>query len=116
MFAGQFLNTITIQARSTLLDGFGQESVSWVDLVTVYANIRPTARLMPERVAAMQTVPDLTHTVAVRYQASLLPLVQATSWRIVYGSRIFNIFHARLIDEANRFIVFECREGTYDGQ
>jgi head-tail adaptor len=45
-----------------------------------------------------------------------MPPLEADAWRIVYGSRFFNISASRDVDEDRRFIEFDCTEGSINGQ
>lgn len=118
MNIGHLDKRITIERRSTTLDAYGQQLDAWTTVANCWANIRPIGGR--ERIAAMQTQADLTHTVAVRYNIHLLPPQEISAYRIIYqtpaGERIFNITSVRDVDESRRFIVFDCVEGPRDGQ
>jgi head-tail adaptor len=51
---------------------------------------------------------------------ALLPPIDVAAMRISYptpaGVRLLNITAARDLDEERRFIVFDCTEGSLDGQ
>jgi head-tail adaptor len=42
--------------------------------------------------------------------------VDADAWRILLGTRIFNITASWNVDEADKTIIFDCTEGSLDGQ
>ena len=111
---GRLDKRITIQRRSATLDAYGQEINAWSDIATVWANIKPVGGR--ERLRGMMVEGFLTHTVMVRYSAQLMPPKQADAWRIVYGSRVFNITAAMDVDEAHERIIFDCTEGSEVGQ
>jgi SPP1 family predicted phage head-tail adaptor len=111
---GQLNRRITVQTRSATLDAYGQQLNSWATLLTVWANIRPIGG--NEKLRAMAMASQLSHTVLVRYNPAFMPPTTADAWRILYGSRVFNIQAARNVDEANQWIIFDCTEGTLDGQ
>ena len=105
---------VTIQRRSATKDAYGQEIDSWIVVAEVWANIRPISGR--EKLRAFAVESDLTHTVSVRYSAALLPPKTVDAWRVVYDSRVFNITATMNIDEGNKLIVFDCVEGSLDGQ
>lgn len=118
MEIGRLNKRITVQRRSATKDDYGQEQNSWSAVATVWANIKPIGGR--EKLRAMAIESELSHTIAVRYNAALMPPTQADAMRIFYstptGDRIFNITAARDVDEARRHIIFDCVEGSLDGQ
>jgi SPP1 family predicted phage head-tail adaptor len=113
MFAGKLAHKITVEQRSQTVDAYGQQSSGWVSVASVSANIKPLGGR--ERIAAMAVQSTLSHTIAVRYQAVLASYIQAGAWRIRYGTRLFNITGSRSLNEAGRWVIFDCEEGSLDG-
>ena len=107
---------IIIQRRSSTLDAYGQEINSWTNIGTVWAEVKPLSGREKLRTNAMVVESQLTHQVTVRYSALFLPSVDADAWRIMFGTRIFNITASWNVDEADKTIIFDCTEGTLDGQ
>jgi len=107
---------ITIQRRSSTLDAYGQEINSWSDIGTVWAEVKPLSGREKMRTNAMVVESQLTHQVTVRYSTLFLPSTTADAWRILFESRIFNITASWNVDEANKTIIFDCTEGSLDGQ
>lgn len=114
MRIGQMNQRITIQRRSATKDAYGQEIDSWIDVAEVWAYIRPISGR--EKLRAFAVESDLSHTVTVRYSAALLPPKTVDAWRVMYGDRVFNITSVMNVDEGNKLIVFDCVEGSLDGQ
>ena len=114
MDIGKLDKRITLQSRSATLDDYGQQSNSWTDVATVWANIKPVSGR--EKMKAMQVDSILSHTVAVRYNATFMPPRTVDAWRIVYNGRYFNIIAAMDLEEARQYIIFDCLEGSIDGQ
>jgi SPP1 family predicted phage head-tail adaptor len=118
MDIGKFDKRITLQSRSATLDDYGQQINSWSDVATIWANIKPISGR--EKLRSMAIESELTHTVAVRYDVRFLPPKTVDAWRIKYvtpaGERIFNINAARDMDEARKYIIFDCTEGSEVGQ
>lgn len=114
MEIGRLNHRITVQQRTTAQDSYGQELTTWTDVATVWANVKPIGGR--EKLRAMAVESMLTHTVLVRYRAEFTPPKTMDARRIMYGSRIFNITATRDVDEARKHIVFDCTEGSLDGQ
>ena len=108
MSAGKLDRRITVERRVTTLDSYGQQSSGWTAIATVWANIKPLAGKEEVRSGSLETV--LTHTVMVRYQVDLMPAIEADAWRILYGTRVLQITAARDLQDARRWIVFQCVE------
>jgi len=118
MDIGRLDKRITLQRRSAVKDDYGQELDTWSDVATVWGNVKPIGGR--EKLRAMAIGSHLTHTVATRYNLALLPPIGVAAMRISYptpaGVRLLNITAARDLDEERRFIVFDCTEGSLDGQ
>lgn len=113
---GRLDKRVTIQRRSATKDSYGQELDSWTTIAQVWAQVKPLGGKERMRNAAMVVESILTHTVTVRYSDTLMPPLEADAWRILYGSRIFNISTSRDVEEDRRFIEFDCTEGSVNGQ
>ena len=117
MDIGQLNRRVTLQSRSATLDAYGQEVNSWVDIATVWANVKPVGGREKAAMATIDAV--LTHRVTIRYRAEYMPPTKVDAWRIIYpikaGNRIFNITAAQDIDEAHKHIMFDCQEGSQTG-
>ena len=114
MEIGRLDKRVTIERSAKSLDAYGQEVGKWSPIATVWASIHPIGGREKLRAFAIEST--LTHTVAVRYRPDLTPPTEADAWRIAYGTRIFNIAAARDLEEAHRWIVFDCTEGSLDGR
>lgn len=107
---------ISVQRRSSTLDAYGQEINSWTTIGTVWAEVKPLSGKEKMRSNAMVVESQLTHQVTVRYSELFLPSIEADAWRILFGTRIFNITASMNVDEASKYIIFDCTEGSLDGQ
>ena len=113
MDIGRLNKRITLQRRSGVLDGFGQLVNSWLDVATVWADIRPiTGR---EKMRALMVGWEFTHTVLIRYNVAFMPVRTLVTWRAKYGDRMFSISSALDFDESHAFIILDCIEGGQDG-
>ena len=114
MDIGRLDKRISIESRSATLDSYGQEINSWSVVGVVWANVKPVGGR--EKMKAMQVDSLLTHTVAIRFDKRFMPPRTVDAWRIVYDGRLFNIVSAMDLDEAGKYIIFDCVEGSIDGQ
>jgi SPP1 family predicted phage head-tail adaptor len=118
MEIGKLNKRVTFQRRSATLDDYGQQLDAWTEVATVWANVEPVGGR--EKMMAMAINAQLTHRVSVRYTADLMPPIDVTALRIHYntptGVRIFNILSAKDSHEARKHIIFDCVEGSLDGQ
>jgi len=108
MQAGQLTHRVTFQQPTNAVDDYGQPVPgSFDDVATVWAAIRPMGS--SERLAASQMQSGQTHVITVRHSTALAAAIG--SWRIAYGARKFDVIGLpRNIDEAGRWLVFDCVE------
>jgi SPP1 family predicted phage head-tail adaptor len=112
--AGALRKRITIQQRTTSQDAFGQQQTTWTDLATVWAHIES---LSGGQLAKAQSIySETTHQVTVRWQSIFNDIKKVGSYRILYGTRIFDIGGDLNVDERNRVVELLCKEGLNDGQ
>jgi len=114
MHANECRHTIQIQNKSVSLDAYGQQVNTWATVGKTKASIRP-AGSSSEKVSGGQMTSALTHTIATRYQAVLGAPIGMAAMRILFNGRVINILSARILDEKNQWIVFNCVEGSLDG-
>ena len=113
MGAGELRRRITFQRRSTTQDASGQQSASWSDIVTVWAGIESISAR--EQMAAQAVQSEVTHRIKVRYRIELASPMNSTTYRILYGTRVFGITGAMNINERNRMIEMMASEGLNNG-
>jgi SPP1 family predicted phage head-tail adaptor len=117
MDIGKLDKRVTLQRRSSTLDAYGQEVNSWTDIATVWANVKPVGGREKASMATIDVM--LTHRLTIRYNVNFMPPTTVDAWRIVYttktGARIFDIKAAQDIDEAHKYIMFDCQEGSQTG-
>lgn len=113
MEAGKLRNRVTVERPAAARDDYGQSDGWETVLADVPAEIMPISGR--EKLRAMAVESTLSTRVRVRYAATLMPPLTADAWRIKYGDRLFNIT-AALPDARRTEIVFECTEGSLDGQ
>ena len=115
MHANECRHTIQIQKKSVSLDAYGQQVNAWTTLVTTKASIRPTGRSQ-ERIQGGQMTATLSHTIATRYQAVFGSPIEMAAYRILFDGRIVGVMSVRILEEKNQWVVFDCLEGSLDGQ
>lgn len=105
MNAGRLRRRVTLQSPSVTRDSFGDEVITWVDVLTTWASIRPLTGREVEIGKALRG--DVTHDVKLRYNANAYP---GPTWRVVYGSRLLEVKHVINVDERNREVALVCNE------
>lgn len=114
MNAGALNHRILIQSPTTGTDAYGEVITGWADVFTdgdhkIWASIAPmTAR---ELISAQAAQSETSHKVTVRYRAEFANPKTVAGWRIVFGTRVFNITGAINTGEANKEVVMPCTEG-----
>lgn len=103
--AGALRQRIELQSAVEMRDAIGGVVRAWSTVATVWGEIKPiTAR---EVVANSQVQGRVTHFVRVRYYSAL-----RQSWRLKYGSRVFNISGIRDADERKKIMVVDAVEAV----
>jgi len=118
MRIGDLRRRVNIQTRSSGIDSHGQQQTTWADLLTsVPADIQSLSGR--ELLAAQAVNTEITHTVVLRYHASLADPVAVAAMRCVYVNagvtRLFNVASAINVDERNRTIELWAGEGLNQG-
>lgn len=101
---GQFRHRVTFQQESQTSDGQGGYTKTWTNIATVWAKVEPIKQR--EREEAMSIGTDRTHKITTRYQSS----INDVSYRISWGTRIFNITSVLNINERNVILEFQAVE------
>lgn len=118
MQAGNLRRVITIQKRSASVDSYGQQVLTWTDLVTVKADLQVMYGM---QLARAQSIYNMTsHQIVVRYQPVFSDIRKVGSYRAVYvnggTTRYFDIGASMNESERNRQVTLLCSEGLNDGQ
>lgn len=96
---------ISIQSSTDSTNSVGEpvESFSTVSNGTVWASIEPISGR--EYQAVQQIAAETTHKVTIRYLSGITP-----KYRVLYGSRVFDILAVRDVEERGRVTELLCRE------
>jgi len=103
--AGELRHRLTIEIPQRLSDGAGGAIVTWAQVASIWAHIKPVSAR--ELRAAEQRAEKLTHKIILRYRSD----INATM-RLVGAGRIFNINAIINEDERDHWLVCFCVEGT----
>jgi len=119
MQAGQLRKRALLQQRTSTVDAvYGQQTLGWTDLQTVWAEIEAVSGA---QLARSQSIYNMTtHHVTVRFQQMFADMKRVGSYRIAYvtsgTTRYFDIGTSMNDAERNRTITLLCSEGLNDGQ
>lgn len=102
---GDYNKRVEIQAKTTVTDGMGGTTVTWVTLATVYAKITPVSS--SERLEAMKNGNEITHRVNIRFRS-----VFKSAYRIKYGNRYFSIVGVMNVLEKGEELQMTCKEAA----
>lgn len=102
---GALRHRVTLEAPQRADDEGGGATVTWMPVVTLWAEIRP--RTGREVFEADQAGGRVTHDIRVRYRAGLTPAM-----RFVAGSRVFDIRFAENAGERGVWLICACEETT----
>ena len=99
---------ITVQSRSTALDSYGQQVITWSDVLSCWASIEPLSGR--ELIAAQAVSSELSHTVTIQYRTTV-----TAAMRVLYQGRVFNIQSSTDPDTAHVALQLLCSEGLNQG-
>lgn len=106
---GELNRYVAVQSRTSTPDSFGEPAQTWTTIKFVYSKIEALSGR--ELLAASAVASEVSHRFTVNYDAIFAnPLVVAT-YRVLYGTRIFDISACMNIDEENRVIELLALEG-----
>lgn len=119
MQAGDLTDRVQIQKRSTVADGQGGRSTTWVDLVTGSADVATKlwAKVEPlrvgERLQAAAIAAGLTYRVVVRYRADVTEKmrIQWTPYKHT-TAKTLEIHGVQPFEGGRAFLALECSETT----
>ncbi|WP_342617229.1 phage head closure protein [Rhodoferax sp. GW822-FHT02A01] len=119
MQGGNLRKRVLIQQRASTVEGtFGQQSLIWVNLTTIWADIEVVSGA---QLARSQSIYNMTtHHIITRFQKLFADMKKVGSYRAVYttygSTRYFDIGATLNDAERNRMVTLLCSEGLNDGQ
>jgi len=108
MKAAGFDQRVSLQSRSIVKDDFGQDTITWVDVCTVWAQVQAVRGR--EFFAAAQVQQEQTVKVRIRYRAGVL-----TTWRLVWLGQPHDITGVIPVGR-NDMLEIMCMAGVKDGR
>lgn len=106
--SGDLRRRITFQTRTTSVDTFGQQGITWADYLSCWADIQPMSGR--ELISAQALQAETTHEVVIRFRAGIVPAM-----RVVYQARRFNVLSVIDNDMQHRRLSLLCSEGLNQG-
>ena len=103
MQIGNLRHRITFQEEAKEPDGYKGFTVTWKDVVTVWASIIPLSGR--EYFHAHQITSEVTHRIRTRYRTDI-----DTSMKIKLGERIFSIESIIDLEERHVYLELYCKE------
>lgn len=112
---GRLKHRVRIEQRAQVTGDFGQPVDAWAPVMaSVAAEVLPISGR--ERLAAYAVQGSHTHTVLVRWHRLLdVPSHVAAKWRIVHGSRHYNVMSCSALQGGRQWLIFNVEEGGADG-
>jgi SPP1 family predicted phage head-tail adaptor len=99
---------ITLQARSVTTDAFGQDTITWVDIATVWAQCQAVRGR--EFFAAAQVQQEQTVKVRIRYRTGI-----STLTRLLWQGRAHDITGVVPVGR-KEMLELMCLQGVKDGR
>jgi SPP1 family predicted phage head-tail adaptor len=100
--AGRLRHRVTLQSKSASRDGYGGETITWVDLATVWADCSPLSGR--EYLAARVEVAETLIKIRIRWRADV-----STTCRAVWEGRAYDIEAAFDTGGRHEELVLMCK-------
>ena len=113
MRAGDLRHRVSLQRQAASKDSFGQRLLTWETMTQMQCRISPISG--KEAAIAGQMRSEITHEISCRYRPEFADPKIASTYRILFGNRIFNISSSVNRDERNREMTLMVVEGLNDG-
>lgn len=104
---GQLTERVTLQSRSVVKDAYGQDTITWTDVATVWARVR--ALSAREFFVAAQVQQEQTLKVMIRQRTDVQP-----TWRLLWQGRAHDI--TGVIPTGREWTELMCLQGVKDGR
>jgi len=109
MFTRRMDQQVTLLSRSVVTDAVGQDTITWVEVATVWAQ-RINQR-SAEAFAAAQMGDDDVVELHIRWRADV-----QTTWRLEWAGRAYDITSVSDFGGRNDRTRLLCRRGVKDGR
>lgn len=111
--AGNRRHQVQVQQRSTGRDALGGVTDEWTTLFVTAVGIAPLGGR--EVLAAQAIHAEASHSIEATYRSEWADPVRAAGFRIVLGTRIFNVRNVQNVEQRNREILIIASEGMNEG-
>ena len=107
MKVAEYRHLIRLQSRTQVADGMGSTTGVWGDEYETWAGVWPVAlqSRTKELTKDGKLTLEITHKVRIRYRSDVV-----AGWRVLFGSRTFDILSIINPDERNIILELVCRE------
>lgn len=107
--AARLNQRITIQEPSETEDGYGGTTVSWSDVATVWAEVKPfnTISQSTERFNDSQLLTIQSYRITIRYKSNI-----NTQMRVQFDGRVMNIRGVVNVDSKDHILELIAEEGV----
>ena len=112
MRIGPLRHRVTLQSQSVTQSATGAITKTWSDVATVWAQINPqSGKQFFEQVTNHE---EVYSRIIIRYGTNVNSI--DNTWRVKYGTRIFEIEAVINWDEKDRMFTLAVREGPKDDE
>jgi len=102
---GRLKHQVSLQKPTRSTDTGGGQAITWSTVAQIYVDISPVSG--GETFNQGQLKETLKTEITTRYREAI-----DTSYRILFGTRAFNIKHIKNVDQRNKFYILTCEEGV----
>jgi head-tail adaptor len=95
-------HSIVVQNATEVISDMGEYSVSWINIATIRAVIRPVKQFEKMQYNKMDS--EVTHEIIVRYQSIFSNPLTSVKYRILFSNRQLEIKEAINLFEDNKFV------------
>lgn len=95
-----------VQSPTANVDSYGQESITWATVSTVWAEL--VGRGGGTQAIVNKGQVTLGHTVRIRYSSALASMNE--TWRLLIGARVLEISSITNVDYMNEILELTCSE------
>lgn len=106
--AGDLSERITIRRESSTADGYGGETITWLDVGSFWASVEPLSGR--ERNMADQTESPRDYRFIVRRSSETIGILAKD--RLTWNGRNFNIEYVAIPDKRSQFLRIDAKEGV----
>jgi SPP1 family predicted phage head-tail adaptor len=111
--AGNRRHIVQVQAKTTDRDALGGAAQAWSTQFSTRVGITPLSGR--ELLAAQAIHAEASHRIEGVFRPEWADPVRAAGYRILFGTRIFNIHDVQNVEERNRDIEIVASEGMNEG-